>query len=72
MRTHITILCIAVIKLPHVQAINRYRWNSTTKNRLPFSLTITLPEPRQARLITRRDIAGRILCSNVSFDQIHT
>jgi hypothetical protein len=47
------------------KSINRYSWNTTTHNRLPFSLTITLPPPQKARVITQRNELGRIERSNV-------
>jgi hypothetical protein len=45
------------------EAINRYRWNSTHNNSLPFLIKITLPHPRYARIITERNTAGEIVHS---------
>jgi len=52
-----------LIIMGHYETLNRYRWNTTRNNNLPFVIKITLPRPRKARIITERNIAGEIVHS---------
>jgi len=45
------------------RSINRYRWNTTRYNSLPFLIKFTLPSPRKARIITERNVLGEIVHS---------
>lgn len=53
----------AVIMGNYDKDFNRYRWNSTRQNSLPFLIKIALPHPRKARIITERNILGEIVHS---------